>query len=127
MTTPQLLFYVVALLIVIIYVRKSLMKRTIIHYNAAEVGAKLKAKENILLLDVRTGGERSRRHIQGSAHIPLHELTGRMREIDKFKDSEIICYCQSGNRSLSAAFALKRHGFRVANLSGGISSWMVSE
>ena len=117
MTISQLFFYAAILIVAIVYIRKLLMKRTIKHYDAASVAAKLKAKENIILLDVRTAGERSRQQIKGSVHIPLHELKGRLREIEKFKDKEIICYCQSGNRSLSAANTLKHHGFRVANLS----------
>ena len=126
MTTLQAFFYLALLVVAAMYIRKLFLKRSIPHYDAATVWAKIKAKENILLLYVRTAGERSSRHIQGSSHIPLHELNGRMRELEKFKDKEIICYCQSGNRSLSAANILKHHGFHVANLSGGISSWMPS-
>ena len=122
--TPSQIFFSLTLLIVgIVYVRRLLLKRTITHYDAATVKAKLKANEKIMLLDVRTSGERNRRQIPGSRHIPLQELTARINEMNPFKDSEIICYCQSGNRSLSAAHTLMRHGFHVANLSGGISAW----
>jgi rhodanese-related sulfurtransferase len=124
MPAQQVFFYLIIVIIAISTLRMFLRKRSILHYRAGEVEAKLKAKENIVLLDVRTAGERSRRHIPGSSHIPLHELKERMPEIEKFKGREIICYCQSGNRSLSAALTLKRHGFRVANLSGGMASWM---
>ena len=126
MMTPQL-FYLIVGIIVVLYGRRLLMRRAIIHYDAGTVGRKVKGKENILLLDVRTSGERSRRHIRGSVHIPLHELKGRMRELEEFRDKEIICYCQSGNRSLSASHTLKRNGFRVANLSCGMSAWVGAE
>ena len=127
MTIPQILVYAAIFLIAVMYVRKALLKRSITHYSAAAVAGKLKARENILLLDVRTSGERSRQQIPHSTHIPLHELKGRLDELEKFREKEIVCYCQSGNRSLSAASVLKHHGFRVANLTGGISSWNFGE
>ena len=127
MTGSQFVIYAAMLMVAFVYIRKLLMKRGVNQYDAPSVAAKLKAKDNILLLDVRTSGERSRRQIRESLHIPLHELNRRVHEMDRFKDKEIICYCQSGSRSLSAAQILKRHGFRVANLSGGISSWIPGE
>lgn len=124
MSASQIFFYVAIIVVAAIYVRQLLIRRSIVQYDAGSVSAKLKAKENIVLLDVRTSAERSRRHIPGSVHMPLHELKGRIGELEKFKVKEIVCYCQSGSRSLSAANILKHQGFRVANLSGGISSWM---
>ena len=127
MSASQIFFYVAIIIVVAIYIRQFLIKRSITQYEADSVYAKLKAKDNVVLLDVRTSAERSRRYIHGSVHMPLHELKGRTRELEKFKDKEIICYCQSGSRSLSAANILKHQGFRVANLSGGISSWRFNE
>ena len=77
----------------------------------------------MVLLDVRTRGERAAQHIQGSLHIPLHQLEKRIDELQKHQNKEIICYCQTGSRSLSAAIRLKKHGFTVANLKGGIAEW----
>jgi adenylyltransferase/sulfurtransferase len=99
------------------------MSKNTKHYDAGEVKNKIKNNHNIILLDVRTYAERNKHAIKGSIHIPLHELTGRVEELNKFKDKEIVCYCQSGNRSLSAAVKLKKRGFNSANLKGGISNW----
>ena len=123
MTSSQIFFYGFLLLIIVLYVRRMLIQRSVTNYDASTVAEKLKAKENILLLDVRTSGERSRNHIPGSTHIPLHELRRRMNELERYKEKEIICYCQSGSRSVSAAGTLNKNGFRAANLSGGISMW----
>ena len=76
-----------------------------------------------VLLDVRTTGERQRGCIKGSLHIPLHELGRRTDELGKHRNKEVICYCQSGNRSTAAAARLKKEGFTVANMKGGISEW----
>ncbi len=76
-----------------------------------------------MLLDVRTLNERQSRSIPSSIHIPLHELFSRMKELEKHRSKEIICYCASGNRSVSAGIKLKKAGFTVGNLKGGIASW----
>jgi rhodanese-related sulfurtransferase len=56
----------------------------------------------------------------------LHSLSTRVGELEQHRRREIICYCQTGNRSLSAAAKLKRGGFSVANLRGGITEWNFS-
>jgi rhodanese-related sulfurtransferase len=50
-------------------------------------------------------------------------LNRSFEDIRKFKDKEIICYCRSGNRSLSAAILLQKKGINAANLIGGITAW----
>jgi rhodanese-related sulfurtransferase len=46
-----------------------------------------------------------------------------MDELNKHKEREIICYCQTGSRSVSAAIILQKNGFNIANLRGGILGW----
>ena len=77
----------------------------------------------LVLLDVRTDGERKRGSIKGSFHIPLATLHSSQNELKKFKGAEIICYCRTGNRSLNAAAKLNKLGFNAANLRGGIVRW----
>jgi rhodanese-related sulfurtransferase len=124
MTISQIVLLTLFLALIAIYVRKFYMTRLVTQYNAASVNTKLKAKEHIVLLDVRTSRERSARRIDGSIHIPLQELRNRMGELEKYRSKEIICYCASGNRSLSAAVIIRKQGFRAANLTGGMSDWM---
>ncbi len=125
MTTPQIILYVLILLILVLYVRRRLQLRGLTSYSPGEVSERVKQGSS-LLLDVRTNAERQRKSITGSLHIPLHELGQRMKELDKHKSREIICYCQSGNRSISATVRLKKSGFTAANMNGGISEWISS-
>ena len=120
-TTPQIILYVFILLVVALYVRRRLQLRGLKTYSPQEVADRM--KQSAVLLDVRTDPERERNNIKGSIHIPLHQLAGRLNELEKHKSKEIICYCQSGNRSFSAAARLKKLGFTVANMSGGIAEW----
>lgn len=123
MTTEQIFLYALIALIVIYIIRKILMIKSIKHYSAQEASQKIKKERNVVLLDVRTDTERKQNSIRGSFHIPLALISTSQNDLKKFKDAEIICYCRTGNRSLNAAAKLKKLGFNVANLRGGILRW----
>lgn len=120
METGQVFFYILLLAFLAINVRRYLRRRSIPQVDPAAVPA------GSLLLDVRTPAERSRESIPGSVHIPLHQLAARAGELEKYRDRQIVCYCASGNRSMSAAAALQKRGFNAANLVGGISTWKLA-
>lgn len=121
MAPDQIFIYGLLAVMVGLYIRKQLLARSLNNYSGSE--AKQKVKAGSILLDVRTAGERSSLSIPSSIHIPLHELSSRMKELEKFKGKEIICYCASGSRSVSAGIKLKKAGFTAGNLRGGIASW----
>ncbi|MEU3563880.1 MBL fold metallo-hydrolase [Kitasatospora sp. NPDC006786] len=74
------------------------------------------------VLDVRTCGERETGSIEGSLHIPLTELPGRLDEIPT--DRPLVVHCASGHRSSIAASLLRHHGHaEVSDLLGGYSAW----
>jgi rhodanese-related sulfurtransferase len=122
MSTSQILFYVVLVLVVLVYLRRFLVTRKVPRYTPAQL-ADLMKSSSPLLLDVRTASEREKRVIRGSMHIPLQELKRRMGELEKFKNREVVCYCHSGSRSLIAAVQLRREGYNAASLDGGIVEW----
>ncbi|NUN68575.1 MAG: rhodanese-like domain-containing protein [Bacteroidetes bacterium] len=105
----------------VFYIRKQLLARSLNQYSGTE--AREKMKSGSILLDVRTAQERRSVSLPNSLHIPLHELSSRMKELEKHKGKEIICYCASGSRSVNAGIKLKKAGFTVGNLTGGIASW----
>jgi len=117
------LLYIVIAVILFFIIKKVLLIKSIKHYSPVDASQKLKRENNAVLLDVRTSLERKKESIKGSFHIPLQEINSRTSELKKFKDKEIICYCRTGSRSLTAASKLKKHGFSVANLKGGILQW----
>jgi rhodanese-related sulfurtransferase len=124
MTSEQLFFYALLGVMLIFYIRKQLLVRSLNNYSGAE--AKQQVKAGSILLDVRTAGERKSSSIPTSIHIPVHELSSRLKELEKHRSKEIICYCASGSRSVGAAIKLKKAGFKVGNLKGGIGSWNFS-
>jgi len=74
------------------------------------------------LIDVRQPGEYEQGHIPGSVLIPLGELAGRVKEVDRTLPT--VLYCRSGNRSRAAAAILLDAGFSHAvSMDGGIQAW----
>lgn len=123
MAFSQIVFYLIITFIAFVYLRKFFMSRSLKHYTPLELSEQMKQRSDIMLLDVRSHGERQQNHIKGSLHIPLNELSVRVNEIERYKAQEIVCYCLSGSRSLTAAAKLQQQGFNAANLKGGISEW----
>lgn len=123
METGQIIIYVVIALIGVQILRRMFLVRSIKQYSPVDLWKEMKSNRELILLDVRTTAERKSQSIKNSLHIPLAELTGRVDELGKFKNKEIVCCCQTGSRSISAASKLKSRGFKTANLKGGMVRW----
>lgn len=78
-----------------------------------------KLKQNIQLIDVRTPGEFRRGHIKNAKNIPLNEIGSYTPVSDK----KTYVICHSGARSKLAAKKLKKRGFDVVNVKGGMHAW----
>jgi rhodanese-related sulfurtransferase len=127
MSVPQIVVYGVLALFLIAYLRKFTLGRSVAQYSPSEVAQRLRTTGTVVLLDVRTERERQGHSIKGSLHIPIQSLTVRAGELEGYRQKEIICYCQTGNRSVAAAAKLKRLGFNAASMKGGIAEWNFSQ
>lgn len=65
---------------------------------------------NILVLDVRRNSERHASHIQGTTHIPLHELKSRLSELPHNK--EIWVHCAGAYRAAGSLGILESAGHK---------------
>lgn len=122
MTTSQIVLYGILAFLIFIYARKFLLTRSVARYTPSQLADRIK-EGGVVLLDVRTAGEYNGGHMKGAIHIPVQELATRTDELKKHIDREIVCYCQSGSRSLMGAARLKKLGYRTASLDGGIAEW----
>ncbi|MGQ0535529.1 MAG: rhodanese-like domain-containing protein, partial [Methanobacteriota archaeon] len=86
-----------------------------------ELKRRLDARDEIVLLDVRTPEEFADWHIRGAWNVPLHELASRVSEVPKGR--EVVTVCAHGVRSGRAAAFLSKAGFRARNLRGGMVGW----
>jgi rhodanese-related sulfurtransferase len=73
------------------------------------------------ILDVRQPSEWRHGHIHGSQNVPLMQLKRHLATLPR--DKTIITVCASGHRSNAAARTLRRAGYQVENLKGGMHAW----
>jgi rhodanese-related sulfurtransferase len=89
----------------------------------------MEAKEKIInegaiLVDVRNENEYNLDHINGAILLPLGDITeDSVEAIVDSKDSAIIVYCQSGNRSSQAVSLLNNLGYTKVYDLGAMSNW----
>lgn len=79
-----------------------------------------------LLIDCRTEAERDICRIDGSLHVPLHELESRIPDLrDDLADDPrpVVVHCHHGVRSLRAVAILRAGGIEATSLAGGIDLW----
>lgn len=88
---------------------------------ATELNEKLKFGKHPLIVDVRQPDEFRHVRIKGAKLIPLNEIYKRIGELPKGR--EIVCVCDSGSRSKSAAKILIKEGFTVFDMQGGMIAW----
>jgi rhodanese-related sulfurtransferase len=99
---------------------------------ARDVPTRLQAQQadgqQPVLLDVREAWEvalaRTQDHPLPPRCIPMHEVPGRLAELDAGQPVWVLCH--HGMRSAQVALFLERHGFeQVFNVAGGIDAWAV--
>ena len=76
---------------------------------------------SVRVVDVRQPSEWRRGHIRGSENEPLMQLRRRLDTLPR--DKTIVTVCASGHRSAAAARTLRRAGYTVENLKGGMHAW----
>jgi len=90
--------------------------------NPLDINRKINRGDDFILLDVRTKPEHDRRHIDGSLHIPVNELSAKTDQLDKSK--EIVTYCNVGLRAAHAHRILKNAGFEDTKfMEGSMVAW----
>jgi len=120
--SSQIFFYAFLVALVGLVIYRTIRLRSVRRLSPAEADGLVRSGVAVFL-DVRTDAEAKSEHIKGALHIPLHELRRRGEELRRHAGKEIICYCQSGNRSVTAALILRKLGLKAASLNGGIGDW----
>ena len=91
----------------------------------SELMQRIKADHAQLILDVRSPEEYKDGHIPGAINIPNTQLISRLVEIDSYKSKDVVLYCWSGGRVITAANILQSAGFRkLLHLDGDMRGWL---
>ncbi|GHE97274.1 MBL fold metallo-hydrolase [Streptomyces fumanus] len=75
--------------------------------------------DDVVVLDVRRDSERAGGHVDGSVHLPLHELHGRIGEVP---DGVVWVHCAGGMRAAIAASLLDAAGRDVVAIDDGFDA-----
>ena len=80
--------------------------------------------ETVIILDVREQSEFDAGHIPGAVLLPVGTITEETAaNVIPEKDSVVLVYCRSGNRSKTASQTLAELGYTNIYEFGGINTW----
>lgn len=78
----------------------------------------------VVVLDVREQDEYDGGHIPGAVLLPVGTITAETAAaVIPEKDTLVLVYCRSGNRSKTASAALAELGYTELYEFGGINTW----
>ena len=80
--------------------------------------------QEVIILDVREQNEYDSGHITGAVLLPVGTIDeDTAAEVIPGKDSTVLVYCRSGNRSKTASSTLAELGYTNIYEFGGINTW----
>ena len=80
--------------------------------------------QEVIILDVREQDEYDSGHIPGAVLLPVGTINEETAaEVIPEKDSTVLVYCRSGNRSKTASSTLAELGYTNVYEFGGINTW----
>jgi phage shock protein E len=91
--------------------------------SAEEIKKIIDENSDVVIIDVRTLDEFNTGHIEGSILIPYDEIAEQIENVVKDKNTLIVLYCRSGNRSKMAADALIALRYKNVCDMGGLNDW----
>ncbi len=78
-----------------------------------------KIEKGAVVLDVRSGQEFAAGHYPNAINIPVGDVMARSGDVGP-KDTPVVVYCESGQRSELARLFLKAAGFTDVTNAGGL-------
>ena len=85
----------------------------------------LELSDDFEIIDLRTKSEYDSGFIENALNIDFFSDTFESDVLSLNKNSKIILYCRTNNRSTKTANLLKKNGFKDINvIEGGISDWV---
>lgn len=89
-----------------------------------ETAKKMMDQQEVVILDVREQEEYDSSHIKGAVLLPVGMIDAQSAaDVIGNKDTVVLVYCRSGNRSKTASAALVELGYTNIYEFGGINTW----
>lgn len=89
-----------------------------------EEAKEMMGSQELIILDVREQSEYDSGHIPGAVLLPVGSIDqDTAAAVIPDKDSTVLVYCRSGNRSKTASAALAELGYTAVYEFGGINTW----
>lgn len=102
-------------------------KKRVEELSVAEARARLAARKNVVLMDVREDHEWQKDHATEAIHLGKGILERDLEKMYPDKSTEIIMYCGGGFRSALTADAAQQMGYRnVFSLAGGYKGMVMA-
>lgn len=94
------------------------------HQISQETAKEMMDSQELIILDVREQSEYDSGHIPGAVLLPVGSIDqDTAAAVIPDKDSTVLVYCRSGNRSKTASAALAELGYTAVYEFGGINTW----
>jgi rhodanese-related sulfurtransferase len=81
--------------------------------------------QGALVIDLRSKDLFDTGHIVDARNVPAAEIESQAEALKKWRDKNVITYCDTGANGAGAARTLTKLGFtKVFNLHGGLNAWV---
>jgi len=91
---------------------------------ATKLLKRIESKTAPVIIDARTGIEFKRGHVPGAINAPPRKILLKTAKLPRAKDTEIVVYCEHGQRAWLARKLLAARGYtNTALLEGSLMDW----
>jgi rhodanese-related sulfurtransferase len=91
---------------------------------ATKLLKRIESKTAPVIIDARTGIEFKRGHVPGAINAPPRRILLKTAQLPRAKDTEIVVYCEHGQRAWLANKLLTARGYtNTALLEGHLMDW----
>ena len=81
--------------------------------------------QGALVIDLRSKESFDAGHIVDARNVPVATLEAQAESLKKWREKNVITYCDTGSNGAGAARTLVKLGFtKVFNLQGGLNAWV---
>lgn len=95
-------------------------------FNDSHIAALQKVADGAMLIDVRSEAEYSEGHLEGSTRITHSSILQGVQALGIPKDTPMVLYCRSGNRSGQATATLQNAGYTAVTNGGAFESLLAA-